>query len=253
MNTVNIQFLGELNDFLPQHKNNVMFDYKFKDQPSIKHIIEAIGIPHPEVGDVLMNSCPQELTYKVRDMDEIIVNPKFYSYNKCNKSSNSPESDALPKFVLDNHLGKLAVYLRMVGMDALYQNDYYDQLLAEISNQEQRILLTRDLELLKRKIVKEGYWIRSLNPVIQIEEVLIRYDLIDKIRPFQRCLLCNHPLKPVDKNSVIDQLEPLTRKYYNEFSKCPGCSKVYWKGSHFDRMKEFVEQIKNKGGLPINE
>jgi hypothetical protein len=251
MNTVNIQFTGDLNDFIPQYDNSVIIGYKFKGQPSIKHLIEAIGIPHPEVGEIFVNSRPEELTYKVMDMDEIIVNPRCYS-RKYTQSSKSPINDAIPKFVLDIHLGKLAKYLRMVGLDTLYHNNYDDELLAEISYLENRILLTRDRELLKRKIIKEGYWIRSLDPIVQIEEVLFRYDLIEIIKPFQRCLLCNHSLKPVEKNYVMDQLEPLTRKYYNEFYICSDCSKVYWKGSHYDRMIEFVEKIKNKGGLPIN-
>ena len=137
-------------------------------------------------------------------------------------------------------------------MDVLYQNDYEDFVLAEISHIEKRILLTRDRGLLKRKIVIEGYWVRSLNPLIQLEEVLNRFDLIDKIQPFKRCLQCNYPLQPVDKKSVMDQLEPLTIKYYNEFFICPDCKKVYWKGSHFERMKQFVEKIIEKGGPSIN-
>jgi len=137
--------------------------------------------------------------------------------------------------------------LRMFGLDTLYQNDYDDDLLAEISFIENRVLLTRDRGLLKRKIIIKGYWIRSLDPSVQIEEVFLRFNLFDKVQPFQRCLVCNYSLKSVDKESVIEKLEPLTRKYYDKFFICTNCQKVYWKGSHYERMKAFVQKIVDKG------
>ncbi|MFN2127379.1 MAG: Mut7-C RNAse domain-containing protein [Anaerolineales bacterium] len=246
MNYVYIRFKEELNDFLPPHRKNIMFSFRFRGQPSVKHLIEAIGIPHTEVGEILVNSNHVELTYKASDMDEIIVKPKVYS-QIVKDPANSFESNDPPKFVLDSHLGKLAVYLRMFGLDTLYQNDYDDDLLAEISFIENRVLLTRDRGLLKRKIIIKGYWIRSLDPSVQIEEVFLRFNLFDKVQPFQRCLVCNYSLKPVDKESVIKKLEPLTRKYYNKFFICTHCQKVYWKGSHYERMKAFVQKIVDKG------
>lgn len=251
MNSLKIKFMDELNDFLPPQKNNVMFGYQFTGSPSIKHIIEAIGVPHPEVGEILVNFYPEELAYKVMDKDFILVKPKIY-FHPCNNLKNSGQGEVLPKFVLDSHLGKLAVYLRMFGYDALYQNDYDDELIAEISSRENRILLTRDRGLLKRKIIKDGYWIRSLEPKIQIEEVLVKFNLVENRKAFQRCLICNQPLQPVEKNSVIDKLEPLTRKYFNEFYICPDCQRVYWKGSHYERMKAFIEKLINNGGSAAN-
>jgi uncharacterized protein with PIN domain len=153
---------------------------------------------------------------------------------------------------LDSHLGKLAVYLRMFGYDALYQNDFDDEAIAEISSRENRILLTRDRGLLKRKIIKDGYWIRSLEPTIQIEEVLVKFNLVENRKVFQRCLICNQPLQPVEKICVIDKLEPITRKYFNEFYICPDCRRVYWKGSHYERMKAFIEKLVNNGGAATN-
>ena len=148
-----------------------------------------------------------------------------------------------PRFLLDNHLGRLAAYLRMLGFDCLYEIDYDDEELAEILQKDERILLSRDRRLLMRKVVTLGYCPRSLDSLEQLTEVIQRFDLTKRIAPFHRCLRCNHPLEPVSKEAVLDRLEPLTKLYFYEFQICPSCKQIYWKGSHYERMQNLIQQM----------
>jgi uncharacterized protein with PIN domain len=131
----------------------------------------------------------------------------------------------------------------MLGFDCLYQNDFDDPRMTDIVVEEGRILLTRDRRLLMRKIIQHGYCLRSLNTLEQLKEVLERFKLVDAIQPFHRCIRCNHPLEPVEKEMVIERLEPLTRLYFEDFHICPACKQIYWKGSHFDRMQKLIEKV----------
>jgi uncharacterized protein with PIN domain len=148
-----------------------------------------------------------------------------------------------PRFVLDTHLGQLATYLRMLGFDTLYQNDQLDEELAHLSSQEGRILLTRDRGLLKRNMVSHGYCVRETHPRQQLVEVLRRFDLFEAVRPFRRCIRCNGLLQPVSKAAICDRLPPRTQQYYDEFRLCQDCKQIYWKGSHYHRMQQFIKKV----------
>lgn len=234
MYTARFDFLPDLNTFLTPERRAGSFETSFSPGQSIKHLVEAAGVPHTEVGVITVNAQPVDFDYLVQDADKVIVHPA---------TASSAPLDITPRFVLDNHLGRLAAYLRMLGFDGIYHNDFADEALAEISAAEDRILLTRDRHLLMRKVVRYGYCLRSLDPRRQTEEVMRRYNLFDAITPFQRCLRCNTPLIRVSKEAVFDRLEPLTQKYYGEFHICPACGQIYWKGSHYQRMREMIEQL----------
>jgi uncharacterized protein with PIN domain len=150
-----------------------------------------------------------------------------------------------PKFILDVHLGKLAKYLRMLGFDTLYETDYTDFHIVDIATAQNRTILTRDVSILKIKSVTHGYWIRSQNPFKQLVEVIRRFDLTMTIKPFSRCTSCNGSMEKVTKESVMDRLEPKTKQYYEEFYQCESCKKVYWKGSHYENMKKFIETLRS--------
>lgn len=152
-------------------------------------------------------------------------------------------ADSLPAFILDVHLGKLARLLRMLGFDALYRNDYKDSEIAYLAVQQQRILLTRDRELWQKTPKHLACFISGTDPLRQLQEVLTRYNLVNRIEPFHRCLNCNAPLQPVDKQTILHRLEPKTKRYYHEFYQCSQCGKIYWKGSHYDRMKAFIARL----------
>jgi uncharacterized protein with PIN domain len=209
-------------------------DYAFERGQSLKHLIEAAGVPHTEVGEMRANSQGVDFGYPVQNGDRIEVFPAG--------SQRGPQPDVI-RFVLDNHLGRLAAYLRMMGFDCLYRNDYQDEELAQIAADQQRILLTRDRRLLMRRVVAFGYCLRSLDSREQLVEVMKRYHLYGLTEPFRRCLRCNGHLRQVSKESVLDQLLPLTRQYYDEFFQCEACGHVFWKGSHYEYMRALIQKI----------
>jgi uncharacterized protein with PIN domain len=231
MSTAHFLFFGRLMDFLLKNQQDRVITVDFRGPQSIKHLVESLGVPHPEIGPVRVNGQEGMLSTITQDGDRVEVHP---IPNGCLIE---------PRFVLDNHLGRLTAYLRMLGFDCLYRNDYDDEELAETSQSEERILLSRDRRLLMRKSVTYGYCLRSLDSLAQLTEVIQRFDLTSRLRPFHRCLRCNHPLQPVPKEAVMDRLEPLTKMYFDEFQICPACQQIYWKGSHYEKMRELIEEI----------
>lgn len=230
MSTAYFLFFGRLNDFLPREQREQTLPIDFRGRQSVKHLAESLGVPHPEIGSLQVNGQAGMLSTITQDGDRVELHP-------------IPDGCPVePRFVLDNHLGRLAAYLRMLGFDCLYQNHFDDEEMAELVQAEDRILLSRDRRLLMRKAVVHGYCLRSLDSLEQLSEVIQRFDLKERIRPFHRCLRCNHPLEPVAKEVVLDRLEPLTKLYFDEFQICPACKQIYWKGSHYERMQSLVEQ-----------
>ena len=237
------RFYAELNDFLPADKRQRDFLHRFGLSPSIKDMIEALGVPHTEVDLILVNGRSVDFSYLVRDGDQISVYPVFESIDISPLVRVRPQPLRESRFVLDVHLGRLATYLRLLGFDTLYRNDYADAELARISSNEGRILLSRDRGLFKRSVVTHGYCLRTTNPRQQLVEVLRRFDLVDSIKPFRRCLRCNGLLQPVAKAATIDRLQPKTRQHYHEFCRCQNCDHIYWKGSHYERMQRFIARV----------
>jgi uncharacterized protein len=232
MSTAYFSFHGRLNDFLPESQRKGWIVVQFQGSQSVKHLAESQGVPHPEIGRIQVNGQDEGLGSITQDEDQIEIYP---IENGC---------PVEPCFLLDCHLGRLTAHLRMLGFDCLYQNDYEDSNMADIVQREGRILLTRDRRLLMRKVVLHGYCLRSLDPLEQLTEVIQRFELTNKIQPFHRCLRCNQPLEVVDKEAILDRLEPLTRQYFDQFHICPACGQIYWKGSHYERMESLVERIK---------
>ncbi|RMG93369.1 MAG: twitching motility protein PilT [Chloroflexi bacterium] len=244
------RFYAELNDFLPVYRRQVSFTYAFQEPVSVKHLIEALGVPHTEVEIILANGRSVDFSYLVQDKDEIAVYPPFTRLDVSPLVVLRPPPPNPPRFVLDNHLGRLARYLRLLGFDTVYLNhDADDARLAQIAHDENRILLTRDRGLLKRSLVVHGYCLRSRDPRRQLTAVLRRYQLHAYIHPWQRCLRCNGRLQPVDKAAILDRLEPKTRLYYHEFQICTDCGQIYWKGSHFNRLEKLVTAVRQKQQL----
>jgi uncharacterized protein with PIN domain len=234
-------FYAELNDFLPPQRRQVSFVYHLKEKASIKDTIEAIGVPHTEVDLIAVNGESVDFAYLVGDGDRIAVYPISASRDIELNSLVRPSPLQQVQFVLDVHLGKLVMSLRLLGFDALYRNDYDDEELAEISSREGRILLTQDRGLLKRSIVTYGYYVRSSDPQQQVGEVLRRFDLFEAIAPLRRCVRCNGVLESVTKAEIGDRLPPLTQKYYDEFARCLSCERLYWKGAHYEGIQKSID------------
>ena len=229
-------FYEELNDFLPLDKKETAFVYSFRGNPAVKDAIEAIGVPHVEINLIQVNDQTVDFRYHLKNNDVVSVYPVQRKIERKEI-----------KFILDVHLGKLAKYLRMCGFDTAYQNDYNDKKIIEISLEENRIILTRDIGILKVKSVSNGYFIRNQDWKAQLTEVLKHFDLYHAITPFIRCIKCNGKLEKIEKEKIIQQLEPLTQKYFDTFFRCTHCQGIFWEGSHFDRMSSFINTIKNSG------
>lgn len=237
------RFYGNLNDFLPADKRYQEFSRRLKERGSIKDTIEGIGVPHPEVNLILVNGTSVGFDYLVEVGDRVSVYPQFEQLDIATVSQVQPPPLTTAQFVLDVHLGKLAAYLRILGFDTLYRNDYDDDELAAISSAEDRILLTQDRGLLKRGIVTYGYVVRSPYPEEQIVEILNRYDLREAIAPLQRCPRCNGLLQPVAKADVLDQIPYYTGLTYDEFAQCQTCAQIYWQGAHYSRIQALIDRV----------
>ena len=243
MHKATFRFHDNINFFLPQKQRDAIIEHSFDWRASIKDMVESLGPPHSEIGLLVVDGLSVDFSYIVEPGVHIDVHSRFDAVDLANKIALRPPLTGCPRFVLDTHLGRLANYLRMMGFDTLYRNDYPDEELAQISSDEQRILLTRDVGLLKRSLVVYGYYVRATNPRQQIVEVMTRYALVDKAQPFHRCIKCNDVLHPVAKEDIIDQLPKTSAEYFEEYSQCQGCGKLYWKGSHYERMQGIIEQV----------
>ncbi|MBH8565359.1 Mut7-C ubiquitin/RNAse domain-containing protein [Nostoc sp. CENA67] len=240
-------FSRELNDFLPRHKRHTKIVYSFTERASIKDMIESLGVPHTEVDSIEVNAKSVDFCYIVQDADNINIYPISARNSIYPKIELRPEPLSSIRFVLDIHLGKLATSLRLLGFDTLYRNDYKDEELALISHNESRVLLTRDKGLLMRSLVIYGYYVRNTNPQQQIVEVLQRFDLFNVVSPFQRCLRCNGILEAIAKESIVDQLPETVQLQIDEFHRCQNCGQIYWKGSHYERLQQFVQSLMANG------
>lgn len=244
MGIVYLRFYEELNDFLPGENRKIRFQHQFTGRQSVKDLIESLSVPHSEIDLILVNGNSVKFDYIVQDKDDISVYPMFESFDISNVTHLRTEPLREPKFIADVHLGKLARYLRMLGIDTLYNNHYSKDDLVLVSLKERRAILTRDRNLLKRNEITHGYWIRNDDPVEQVREVIERFDLINSLREFSRCMECNAVLEKIEKSQIEKELPAKVRLYQNEFYRCPECKRIYWKGTHYDKMKVLIGLVR---------
>jgi uncharacterized protein with PIN domain/sulfur carrier protein ThiS len=243
MADLTLRFYEELNDFLAPGLRRQDIVRPYHRRTSVKDLIESFGVPHTEVELILVNGVSVDFSHIVRPGDRISVYPVFEALDVTPLVRLRPAPLRTPRFIADVNLGRLARYLRLLGFDCYYANDLKDAEVAHISVTESRIVLTRDRALLQQRIITHGYFVRADQPRTQVREVLTRLDLLRQVQPFTRCTRCNGVLEPVDKQAVLDALQPKTRRYYNEFRRCTVCGQVYWKGSHFDRALQLIAAI----------
>ncbi len=239
-----LRFYAELRDFLPNEHPSATVTREFGPPGSVKDMIEACGVPHTEVDLIVVNGEPVAFDYQVRDGDRISVYPVFESFDISTIVKVRPEPLRQTSFVADAHLGRLARFLRLIGFDTLYDPAWDDTELAEISSRQRRILITRDVGLLKRSLVTHGYFVRATDPRRQIVEVAQRFHLEDDMSPFTRCMACNGELFAVDKEDVAERIPSATKQHIDEYRRCSGCKKIYWRGSHHPDLTEIIEAVK---------
>jgi uncharacterized protein with PIN domain/sulfur carrier protein ThiS len=237
------RFYEELNEFLPTDQRKCDLELEFEAPTPVRHLIETLGIPHTEVEVILLNGVSVDLEQRVKEGDRVSVYPMFESLDitPLLRLRERPLRD--PRFIVDAHLGRLSHYLRMLGFDTLFENDFGDRELARISAEDRRILLTGDRALLMHRAVTHGCYLRSHIPRQQLEYVVERLDLCSLMRPFSRCMECNGLLQAATNEEVVEQLPENIRLTQNDFRRCGDCGKVYWKGSHYQRMVQVIERL----------
>jgi uncharacterized protein with PIN domain len=199
---------------------------------TIGHHVGAVGIPLTEVGTILVDNREVGAGWRPRSGSTVVLVPP-------DRPQTAPTDP--PRFLLDIHLGTLTRRLRLLGVDAAWSNDdaeSADDALVARAGEEQRVLLTRDRGILLRRSLFAGAYVRGDGPDEQVSDVLERF--APPLAPFTRCPACNGMLAPVAKNEVAEQLEPGTRRTYQEFQQCSACGAVYWAGAHHERLRRFV-------------
>ena len=243
MVSATFRFYGELNDFLARERRGRSFAAPCARAATTKHMIEALGVPHTEVELVLLNGEPRGLDDILEEGDRIAVYPRFTAFDVADVARLDQRPPGRVRFVADAHLGGLARLLRMAGFDTIYRNTLDDAEVEAIAQDDGRAVLTRDRELLKRRGVAYGCYVRALKAEAQLREVVERFGLAERMRPFTLCLSCNAPLRPIAKAEVMDRLPPRVAATHDEFSTCDCCHGVFWKGSHWRRMAGVLNDI----------
>jgi uncharacterized protein len=241
---VRLGFHGDLNVFLRSRAGDAVIERRLAEKTSIKDIIESCGVPHPEVDLILVDEQTVGFDYTLVNDAKVEVFP--VENRDTNRTEKRLQTISLTRFVADGHLGGLTRNLRLLGFDVAYPKNADDRQLLEVMARENRALLTRDRRLLMHGVVHHGYCPRSQNADEQTIEVIRRFDLLELIAPFTRCLRCNAPLEAAAKADVIDKLEPLTKIYYDQFRRCPDCKQIYWSGSHFPKLQKRIEEIRSR-------
>jgi uncharacterized protein with PIN domain len=195
---------------------------------TLGHVVESLGVPLTEVGALVVNGKPAGPGYRPQggDVAHVLAMPR-------------PQRVDAPVFLLDVHLGTVARWLRLVGVDAAYDRDADDDDLIERANGERRVLLTQDRGLLRRHSLWLGAYVRGTRPDDQFADVLSRF--APPLAPWTRCTACNGLLVPAAKADVAPQLEPGTRRTYESFSRCESCGRAYWRGAHSRRLEATVD------------
>lgn len=245
---VTVRFYAELNDFLPAARQARPFRHPITPPVSSKHLIESLGIPHTEVEWIRVGETAVSFRYRLQPDDPLHVYPisVLRQQHIAPPLALRPPTPQPIRFLLDNHLGRLARSLRLLGFDARYPRAHYDDsVLAEMAAADGRVMLTRDRGLLMRNRIVHGYCIRTKSPTEQLLAVLDRYQLHEAIAPWTRCLRCNGSLHPVPKAEIAHRLEPKTRQFFHAFHMCAACGQIYWKGSHYAALQQVVAIARN--------
>jgi uncharacterized protein len=242
MVTATFRFYEELNDFLPAERRRQEFSVACAQAATTKHMIEALGVPHTEVELILVDGESVGFDRLLREGDCVAVYPKFEALDVTPLLRVREQPLRSTRFVADAHLGGLARLLRMAGFDTLYDNRCHDREIADIAGREGRIVLTRDRELLKLRSITHGCYVHALKPAEQLRELIGRLDLARRALPFSLCLVCNAPLRAIDKAAVCERLPPSVQASHERFTTCDICHRVFWEGSHWRRMRAVLDE-----------
>ena len=152
-----------------------------------------------------------------------------------------------PKFIVDSNVGKLARWLRMLGYDAVFFEGDDDAYMIDRALKENRVILTRDTQIMKRGIITSGrlkaILVDSDEAEPQIRQVIDTLHLDYQSRPFTRCLECNKPLTERSKDEIKDQVPPYVFQTQSQYMECPNCHRIYWRGTHWQSMNKKIKNL----------
>jgi uncharacterized protein len=243
--TCEFRFYEELNDYLPPDQRKQTITREITGTPSVKDAIESLGVPHTEIDLILVDGRSVRFDRRLRGGERVAVYPEFERFDISPLHRLRPKPLRETRFVADVHLGTLARFLRLLGFDTRYDNGLDDAELAAITSGEKRILLTRDVGLLKRKTVVRGQWLRSRDPEQQVAEVVGALHLKRALRPFTRCMTCNGGLVAIARDEVDSLVPPRVYRRFRSFKQCSDCQRVYWRGTHFLRLRSLVKKVRS--------
>jgi len=242
------RFYAGLNDFLLPARRQRALPYHFRGHPAIKDPIEALGVPHPEVGLIVVDGRAVGFGHPLAAGERVAVYPPLAALSVDDAALLRPPPPRPLAFVLDVHLGKLARRLRLLGIDTCYRNDFDDWEVVRVARDEARVVLTRDRKLLCIGGVVHGAWLRATDPERQVAEVVDRFGLAAELRPFTRCLECNGLLGAAAAEAVAAQVPEYVRRLCRVFAACADCGRVYWPGSHHARLTRWVRRFRTRPG-----
>jgi len=244
MVTATFRFHGELNAFLARTLRDRAFARACARQATVKHMVEALGVPHTEVGRLSVNGSPAPFDRLLADGDHVDVYPERATQPAIGAPARHGPAHREWRFVADAHLGGLAQLLRLAGFDTCYDNHFSDDEIAALSEHDGRTVLTRDRELLKRRAVTRGCYVHAVKPAAQLRELFARLDLAPHMRPFRLCLRCNSPLHPLGADEAAARVPEGVWQRHRRFAACDVCQRVFWEGSHWRRMRTVVDAMR---------
>ena len=228
--SVQVRVDPDLRFLLPARHRGGTVTVPVDGNATIGHVAESLGLPRTEIGELLVAGTTAPASARANPGDVIEVRPVA-----------RPQPVDAPRFVLDVHFGTLARRMRLLGIDTAYRNDADDPELVVQANAENRVLLTQDRGLLRRRALSQGAYVRGGSTGEQLADVLSRF--APPLAPWTRCPACTGELKPAAKDEIEHLLQPGTQAAFTEFSRCAGCGRPYWRGAHAGKLDEFVAGV----------
>lgn len=243
MNRIHLHFSPPLLLFLKRKDKKPILSYDLNRTSTIKDIIESFGVPHTEIGHILSDDREIDFSHRPNGSKLIQIRHVDAPFNVLKPTLLRKQPLKKIRFIVDVNVGRLSQLLRLIGLDTEYIPEASDETIAEISHQENRIVLTKDRGLLKRKKITYGRFVRAIHPEQQLKEIVCFFGLKGPFNTFSRCLRCNSDILNVEKEAILDRLEPKTKRYYSDFRICRSCNQIYWQGSHYEKLIAMLKNI----------
>lgn len=240
-------FHGDLRELVSRRNEEGVVAYPAGRAASVKDVVESLGVPHSEVYGIEAGGIACDFAAPLAPGVSYDVFGALAPVDVKTPTRLRPVAFSRLAFIADANVGALARLLVTLGLDCDWAGEAPDREIAARSKEQERVVLTRDKGLLKRSAVVWGRLVRNQKPELQLLEILELFGLSGPFAAFSRCVRCNLPLLPVAKEDVLHLLEPLTKKHFHDFTRCAGCNRVYWPGSHHDGMRAALAEL----GIPL--